>query len=295
MNTLFSLLDLNIVKLIGTVTSDVNVTNGKVKFVLRTLDKDYYQYVKIHGFRKCLTLTNIHFICLYSEFHKIVVATSVMEKCPVSLQRNQKLFINGIIKPLEFIQDNGKKGTSLRVMAHQINQIDDGQLEKDYSSQVQKENIDYSNQVKDDTQFDVDNIKSTFEVIDQNRVILESFIWSQIKNEDDYSFFTLANGHSIKYEIRFHDKYICNDKIFILFYFRDDIGNTSDVFDLLPIFVYDDMTRITIKNHLQRLDRVHIEGVLKYLPCIDHIGNKQRRGAIEATRITKLTPFNQRK
>lgn len=61
----------------------------------------------------------------------------------------------------------------------------------------------------------------------------------------------------------------------------------------MPVFVYNDTLRNIVRNQLKRLDRVRIEGVLKYKACIDDMGKKQYKGYILANRIAKLMKLRQ--
>ncbi|XP_031640981.1 uncharacterized protein LOC116352480 isoform X2 [Contarinia nasturtii] len=75
---------LNIVRLIGNVVSEVKSSSSNVKFNFRTYDKD-----------------NFH------ATHKVVVPSFVMKNCPISIEKDQKLFINGKLTLIDFIRDNG--------------------------------------------------------------------------------------------------------------------------------------------------------------------------------------------
>lgn len=69
---------------------------------------------------------------------------------------------------------------------------------------------------------------------------------------------------------------------------RNVDGVDEEQTDFISVFVYDDTLRNIVRNQLKRLDRVRVEGVLKYKACIDDTGKKQYQGYILANRIAKL-------
>lgn len=61
--------------------------------------------------------------------------------------------------------------------------------------------------------------------------------------------------------------------------------------DFMSVFVYNDVLRNIVRHQFKRLDRVRVEGTLKYKTCIDENGKKRFKGHIEATKIAKLIPL----
>lgn len=61
--------------------------------------------------------------------------------------------------------------------------------------------------------------------------------------------------------------------------------------DFIPIHVYDEELRNYVQNHLKRLDRVRVEGILKNKPKTDDKGKKRMMGYIQAHSIRKMLPL----
>lgn len=70
--------------------------------------------------------------------------------------------------------------------------------------------------------------------------------------------------------------------------YRNSDGIKEERTDFIPVFVYNETLRNIVRNQLQRLDRVRIDGQLKYKACLDEKGKKQYKGYILANRIAKL-------
>lgn len=58
--------------------------------------------------------------------------------------------------------------------------------------------------------------------------------------------------------------------------------------DFIPIFVYDEELRKYVRNHLERLDCVRVEGVLKYKNEINEEGKPWKGGYISTNKIVKV-------
>lgn len=63
--------------------------------------------------------------------------------------------------------------------------------------------------------------------------------------------------------------------------------------DFVSVFVYNETLCNIVRNQLKRLDRVRIEGVLKYKACVDDTGKKRYKGFVVATKISKVIPLRQ--
>lgn len=74
---------------------------------------------------------------------------------------------------------------------------------------------------------------------------------------------------------------------------RDENGVDVERTDFLPVFVYDKDLREIVQSQLKRLNRVRVEGIIKYKVDADHLGKKRYRGYILATRIAKMINFNE--
>lgn len=58
--------------------------------------------------------------------------------------------------------------------------------------------------------------------------------------------------------------------------------------NFIKIFVTDEALRQYVRNHLNRLDRVRIEGILKYKTQLDDKARKKHFGYVSATKIIKM-------
>lgn len=76
-------------------------------------------------------------------------------------------------------------------------------------------------------------------------------------------------------------------------FLRDENGRDVKHTDFLPVFVYDKHLREIVQSQLKRLDRVRVEGMLKYKVDADSFGKKRYRGYILATCIAKMINFNE--
>ncbi|XP_031640708.1 uncharacterized protein LOC116352336 [Contarinia nasturtii] len=223
--------NLNRIKLIGSVAEVYN-ENTRILFNLRTFDENSFY-----------------------DVHKILVPPNVLEILSDEvIQTNNKLLIVGKLNAKQYARNDGKSYTAHRIVAQQLHIIDTGALDV---------NDDYS-------ELGTTNKNYQFDIKDENRVQLESFIWSPIEHADKYSAFFLAMRYSSK----------------------DSTMNIVDKTDLISIFAYNDVLRNILKRQLNRLDRVRVEGILKYKPCIDSQGKKKYKGYIKAERIIKLITFN---
>lgn len=68
-------------------------------------------------------------------------------------------------------------------------------------------------------------------------------------------------------------------------------GLSEEKTDFVPVFVYNENLRNIVRNQMNKLDQVRVEGNLKYKVCIDHEGRKRYKGYIEATNVAKLLSF----
>lgn len=69
---------------------------------------------------------------------------------------------------------------------------------------------------------------------------------------------------------------------------RNSDGVEEERTDFIPVFIYNDNLRNIVRYQLKRLDRVRVEGTLKYKSCINQNGKKQYKGFVVARRIDKL-------
>lgn len=74
-------------------------------------------------------------------------------------------------------------------------------------------------------------------------------------------------------------------------YYRNSDGQEVEETDFIPVFAYNESLRNIIRTQLKRLDRVRVEGFLKYKTCVDNKGKKQYKCYIEANKIAKLLTF----
>lgn len=221
--------------------------------------------------------------------HKIVVPAYVMENLPDPIETEQRLLVCGLLKSKPFTLDNGKIATAFQILAKQIYICDNE------NAKVNEATTHLGTNVNDGEVFEVCNeLEPKCELRDHICVNLESFIWSEIYNEDKVSSFNLA--------MRYDSKYV-NDSLFVIliqhilslslcimctFHFRNSDGVINDCTDIISIFAYDDLLRHICRKQLKRLDRVRIEGHIKYKIRVDDTNKKRYGGYIHATRITKL-------
>lgn len=109
-------------------------------------------------------------VFFFSENHKIIVSPYALENLPGLPETGQKILVSGKLHTQNFTQQNGKRGTSISIMAKQI-----------YLCQ---------NDHTDETQFQEEG---------QNRVDLLASICSDILNQDKFSVFSLALNYLAKY------------------------------------------------------------------------------------------------
>lgn len=83
------------------------------------------------------------------------------------------------------------------------------------------------------------------------------------------------------------------ENAFVFMIFRNSDGIDEDRTDFITVFVYNEPLRNIVRNQLQRLDRVRVEGVLKYKACIDESGKKRYKGYVNATKIAKVISLRQ--
>lgn len=197
----------------------------------------------------------------------------MIENLPEIPKTGQKLFVTGRPRTTHFTQDaNGKKGTSIKIMAKQIylcdsNKIENGETENEFNT----------------VQFDIK---------DQNKIEIFAQIPFEIVNEEKYSSFSLSLHYTAKYIFCLFEK-SNNFKLSLFSLHRTSEGSDEKQTDFLTVFVYDDMLRNIVRNNFKRLDRVRVEGALKYKSCIDNRGKRQYKGYIEANKIAKLTTLHQ--
>lgn len=79
----------------------------------------------------------------------------------------------------------------------------------------------------------------------------------------------------------------------MLHIFRTKYGDHSEEVNFIKIFVMDEALRQYVRNHLKRLDRVRIEGILKYKTQLDDMGRKKHFGYVSATKIIKMCSAQQ--
>lgn len=139
---------------------------------------------------KCIQCYITHF----SDIHKVFVAPYMIESLPGTPKTGQKLLITGRLRTKQFLQDNGKKGTSIQIMAKQIYLCDDGQMENIQA--ISNDDNEY-NEV-DAKISKLSNGNGKFDVRDQNKVELLAQICFDIHNEDAYSSFSLALHYRAK-------------------------------------------------------------------------------------------------
>lgn len=119
------------------------------------------------------------FVHYNSDMHKVIVSPLIIEKLPSELKTGQQLFVTGALRTNKFIQESGKTGTSIDIMAKQIYRCDDGDCMKN------DENND-------------DNTSTAIEIANQNKVELFSQICFDINNADTFSSLNLAIDHIFK-------------------------------------------------------------------------------------------------
>lgn len=96
------------------------------------------------------------------------------------------MLITGRLRANQFIQDNGKKGTSIQVMAKQIYLCDGGG-----NGSINADSLhDEHPRVKYEM-----NSSNSYEVRDQNKVELFAQICFDIHNEDTFSSLTLSHHY----------------------------------------------------------------------------------------------------
>lgn len=117
----------------------------------------------------------------HSDTHKIVVPSYVVESLPGIPKTGDKLLITGKLRTSHFIQNSGKRGTYLQVMAKQIYLCDNDETEE----------VDKT-QSSDDFQDAFKMEKISFDIKDQNQVELMAKICFEIQHENSFSTFSLA-------------------------------------------------------------------------------------------------------
>lgn len=115
----------------------------------------------------------------------------MIESLPGTPKTGQKLLVTGRLRTKQFLQNNGKKGTSIQIMAKQIYLCDDTQLEN-------MQAIPNGNGNPNGVNTKIPNSSDRFDVKDQNRVELLAQICFDIQNEDAYSSFSLALHYRAK-------------------------------------------------------------------------------------------------
>lgn len=118
----------------------------------------------------------------------------MIQSLPGTPKTGQKLLITGRLRTKQFIRDNGKKATGIKIMARQIYLCDDGQTENIQA--IPNEDGEY-NKV-DANISNVSNKNGKFDVRDQNQVELLAYICFDIHNEDAFSSFSLALHYHAK-------------------------------------------------------------------------------------------------
>ncbi|XP_031640709.1 uncharacterized protein LOC116352337 [Contarinia nasturtii] len=126
--------NLNEVKLIGSV-SNVHTNKNNDTFLYLSTYENYKSY----------------------SIHKVVIPVFTLEKFPGSIEEKQKLFITGQLRAKEFNDENGKRGTSVQIVAHNV--------------------------------FQCENNNDNNKLDDQNHVEIESYIWTDVKHKENLTHF----------------------------------------------------------------------------------------------------------
>ncbi|XP_055305507.1 uncharacterized protein LOC129570105 [Sitodiplosis mosellana] len=198
----------------------------------------------------------------FYDTHKIVVPAYVMEKLPGIPKTGQKLIVTGKLRTGYFTQNGGKRGTYMQIMAKQIYLCDNG----DAKEAKQTEAYEDSNVIFENNKLSRTHGAANFDIKDQNHVEIMAQICFDIINEDSYSYFNLALHYLSK----------------------NSDGLEEEQTDFITVFAYNESLRNIVRTQLKRLDRVRVEGTLKYKACIDSAGKKQYKCYIEANKIAKL-------
>lgn len=116
----------------------------------------------------------------------------MVESLPGMPKKGQNLFVSGKLRTQNFTQENGKRGTSIQIVAKQIYLCDNtcmGSNKPNTSIEFRSANIcDAANTV-------VEN----YLVKNPNKVELLAHICFDISNEETHSLFILAPHHYSKY------------------------------------------------------------------------------------------------
>lgn len=128
---------------------------------------------------------------VFSDIHKVVLAPYMIESLPGMPKTGQNLLVTGKLRTKQFIQDNGKKGTSIQILAKQIYLCNDRENNAIQTISPNDDNVDG----------DVPELLSsgaTTKIKNQNEVELLAQICFDIQNEEAHSTFSLALHHFAK-------------------------------------------------------------------------------------------------
>lgn len=145
-------------------------------------------YIKFHFWN--ILLKKYLFSSYLSDTHKIVIPSYAMENMPGIVKTGERLLITGKLRTKHFEQDNGKRGTSIHIIAKQIYLCDN--YKSDEGNKIPQNNHADLNEANklNKTQFPCD--VANFEIKDQNHIEIMAQICFDILNYDSHSTFNLA-------------------------------------------------------------------------------------------------------